>query len=389
MQILFYSYNFTPKDRGGMEKFFLSIIQKLKKQHQIVLLLPNWHNISLNGVKIYHIPEFKFEFKIDNLNNIKSSILGFLKIISSLIATILFLPFILFRNKIDIVNIFQPSHSTPLICLISRLLRKKTIISLRGLDWYVHPLIQITKDLSFIFTNNILTNSKDLFDCYKRTSILPQFLFLNKRIYTIPNGIDTNFWKPNKEQIKEKKNDLVFVGHLYDKSHIFNKGIGNLSKALKIIREKHNKKLKTIIIGEYDLKLLKEMINSDIDKYFNFKGFLHSKTLIKNELQNSKIFVLSSNSEGLPNCLMEAMALEMPCIASNVGSISTLIDNNKNGLIFELKKPNELPNLILYLLKNNNLQKKLGKNARKKMINQFNWDIVIKKYNILFKKLIK
>ena len=158
---------------------------------------------------------------------------------------------------------------------------------------------------------------------------------------------------------------------------------------MKIIREKHNKKLKTIIIGEYDLKLLKEMINSDIDKYFNFKGFLHSKTLIKNELQKSKIFVLSSNSEGLPNCLMEAMALEMPCIASDVGSISTLIDNNKNGLIFELKKPNELPNLILYLLKNNNLQKKLGKNARKKMINQFNWDIIIKKYNILFKKLIK
>ncbi|KKL23210.1 hypothetical protein LCGC14_2427690, partial [marine sediment metagenome] len=97
---------------------------------------------------------------------------------------------------------------------------------------------------------------------------------------------------------------------------------------------------------------------------------------------------LPSISEGMPNSLMEAMALEMPCIASNVGGVPELIEHNVDGLIFEPKNPKKLADLIRLLLEDENLQKKLGMNARKKMMNKFNWNQIIKKLEIFYGKLL-
>ena len=84
---------------------------------------------------------------------------------------------------------------------------------------------------------------------------------------------------------------------------------------------------------------------------------------------------------------MEAMALEMPCIASNVGGVPELIENNVDGLIFEPKNPKKFADLIRLLLEDKNLQKKLGRNARKKMENKFNWNRIIKKFDSLYGRL--
>ncbi len=45
MNTLFYSYNFLPKDGGGIEKYLISLVQRLKKGDQIILVLPQWQNI--------------------------------------------------------------------------------------------------------------------------------------------------------------------------------------------------------------------------------------------------------------------------------------------------------------------------------------------------------
>ena len=133
--------------------------------------------------------------------------------------------------------------------------------------------------------------------------------------------------------------------------------------------------------------LLKKTISPDIEKYFNFYGFLENYNTLKSKIQKSKIFVLPSVSEGMPNSLMEAMALEMPCLASNVGGVPELIEHNVDGLIFEPKNPKEIADLIRLLLEDEHLQKKLGINARKKMKNKFNWNQIIKKFEILNEKL--
>lgn len=63
-------------------------------------------------------------------------------------------------------------------------------------------------------------------------------------------------------------------------------------------------------------------------------------------LECSDLFVLPSHREVLPIALLEAMGAGLPCVATNVGAISTVIDNGKNGLIVESGSPRELANAI-------------------------------------------
>ena len=64
------------------------------------------------------------------------------------------------------------------------------------------------------------------------------------------------------------------------------------------------------------------------------------------------IFVLPSISEGMPICLLEAMASGCPIVASSVGGIPQMIENGKTGILVEPANVDALSNSILHLLGN-------------------------------------
>ena len=82
-----------------------------------------------------------------------------------------------------------------------------------------------------------------------------------------------------------------------------------------------------------------------------FKG--NSKTWQEDE-KRSSLFVLPSNYEGMPNSLMEAMALGIPCISTNcpIGGPAKLIRNNINGLLTEVGNVGQLISKIRFVLDN-------------------------------------
>ena len=86
---------------------------------------------------------------------------------------------------------------------------------------------------------------------------------------------------------------------------------------------------------------------------------------IQEKISNATMFVLSSNYEGIPNSLMEAMALGLPCIATDcpVGGPRLLIDNGKNGLLVRTGDKGELVASIRKLLSNHELSETIGNNA--------------------------
>ena len=387
MKILIYSYNFLPKNRGGMEKFIFSLVQRLKKEHEISLLLHKRHNICISDVKTYYVGEIFSNYNRENLSRLKLLIKDLLQLLSNIISTSIVLPRVLKKNKIQIVTVFQPSLYSTLVNFIALLFKKRTCISLRGIEAEANFFYQLSMDLTFLFSRAVIINSKDLFDRYLKTTIIPRIFFSKKNTFYLPNGVNVDYWKPDKTEDLSKESDLIFVGNLTDKSQIKNKGISFLYEAIKILRENNNLILKVVVIGRANMYLLKKMIAPDIEKYFIFYGFLENYNTLKSKIQTSRIYILPSISEGMPNSLMEAMALEMPCIASNVGGVPELIEHNVDGLLFEPNNPKKLAELIRLLLENENLQKKLGINARKKMVNDFNWNQIIKKFEILYGKL--
>ena len=82
---------------------------------------------------------------------------------------------------------------------------------------------------------------------------------------------------------------------------------------------------------------------------------------------NASIFVLSSDYEGMPNALMEAMALGLACISTDCdgGGARELIKHGENGLLVEKGNLKELSNALDRLLAQRELREKLGSSASK------------------------
>lgn len=83
-------------------------------------------------------------------------------------------------------------------------------------------------------------------------------------------------------------------------------------------------------------------------------------------IRTARLFVLSSDFEGMPNALMEAMSLGVPCISTDCrpGGARTLIDDGKNGFIVPVRDVNALAEKMLYLLDNPKVAEQVAKEAR-------------------------
>lgn len=110
---------------------------------------------------------------------------------------------------------------------------------------------------------------------------------------------------------------------------------------------------------------------------------------IEKDIYNAGIFVLSSNYEGMPNALMEAMALGLPCISTDcpVGGPKTLIKNGENGLLVPVGDEEALSIAILKLIEDNELSQKIANNALK-ISEKFNPNIINQQWEDFINKII-
>ena len=124
---------------------------------------------------------------------------------------------------------------------------------------------------------------------------------------------------------------------------------------------------------QYKLKIfgdgpLKEELQKQInDLHMKDKIFLCGVTDdMKQELEKSKIFVLSSDYEGMPNALIEAMVVGCAVISTDCpcGGPKELIKNNKNGILIPIENEEKLIKSINFLIEDENNAEIMGKNAK-------------------------
>lgn len=92
--------------------------------------------------------------------------------------------------------------------------------------------------------------------------------------------------------------------------------------------------------------------------------FLGSKTEMSSIYQQATVFVLTSDHEGTPNVLLEAMASGLPVVATSVGGIPEIVQHGRTGLLVDQHNPGELINATRQLIENPNLRLELGTQAR-------------------------
>lgn len=113
------------------------------------------------------------------------------------------------------------------------------------------------------------------------------------------------------------------------------------------------------------------VIEHDLARHVIFRGALnHGQT--RQQLEQADIFALASFAEGIPIALMEAMAMEIPCVSTSIAGIPELIRHNVDGLLVAPSSVEALASAIDQLVGNPELRRNLGASARARVIDCYN-----------------
>lgn len=221
------------------------------------------------------------------------------------------------------------------------------IKALKGIDYVIGRTTwdkactnQINPNLRYYHCNEILRDefynrSWDISTCEKYSIFVSQGSYPIKGLHLMLESL--------KIIIKQYPQTKLYIG-------------GNDITKSNTIKEK----LKITSYGIY----IKDLINKyGLKNNVVFTGILNERQMCERYLQ-SHVFVCPSTIENSPNSLGEAMLLGVPCIASNVGGVTDLLDHKKEGFVYPSDAPYMLAHYVSDIFKDNDLALRFSNNAK-------------------------
>jgi len=288
---------------------------------------------------------------------------------------------IIIKKHIDVVHLNNDisRHTGSIIGAV--LARKPIVITMRGsMGGYVSRI------------SRALAKFVDQFICvsaYVRDDEIA-FHVPPDRMGVVYDGIDLNRYQCDYAQrrgstLKPIGYTVGIVGnlHRYKGHNIFIQAASDMIKT----RDDINFVIVGKIVDEDYYRELTHLIQTlGIDKFLAFEGFVNN---IPERLSQLDIFVHASIiAESFGMVICEAMAMELPVISTNMGGPKEIITNNKDGLLIDAGKPEELATAILRLLSDEALRVRLGRNARKTVEQKFDLQMTVTNLENLYEDVL-
>jgi glycosyltransferase involved in cell wall biosynthesis len=185
-----------------------------------------------------------------------------------------------------------------------------------------------------------------------------------EKIFVLPNTLDFALFR-KLNSIKEY--DIISLGRICEEKRI--------DIFVNIVAELKNKvpNIKAAIAGngpqkELIINLVKQL---SLENNIDICGFIPDEELT-DFFNKGKVFLLTSETEGLPRTIIQAAACGIPVVASNVGDINDVIDHGINGfLVNECNNVKEYTSRVLQLMNNNDLYEQFSVSLENKVRHQF------------------
>lgn len=217
-----------------------------------------------------------------------------------------------------------------------------------------------------------------------------QVFNLQKDYKVIPNAIDTRLFNP--ERNEQEIQQILYFGTLIRKKgvleipEIFNQVVSKVPDTELILVGKDASDIKTGSNSTWSL--MKLLFSKNAIKQVKYIGQVpYSK--IKAYINESSLCIFPSFAEALPVSWLEAMAMQKPLVASNIGWANEMIEDGKEGFLVDPKKHHEFSLKIVNLLRDNTLQESLSEAARSKVITQYDIEVVAKQHIDFYKNVIE
>jgi glycosyltransferase involved in cell wall biosynthesis len=309
------------------------------------------------------------------------------------------------KNPLNIFRILKyfNTHSPDLIhtqlefsdilgTIAAKILRKPSVSTLHTLDVVKNYKFSAARQkLKWLVLNNFCDQNIAVSN-HTRNHHIQNGNIPPPKIKTIYNGIQVSrFRDRNTSLLEEKKKDLNLNTYKKIITTIAvvrePKGIQYMINALPAIIEHHPETIYLIVgDGDHSASIRNMIARKNLDKNAIMLGH---RTDIPDLLGISDLFVLPSLGDALPTVLIEALAAGVPVIATDVGGIPEIIENNKNGLLIPPADSESLVAACLKLMENDDDAKQLINAGLEKAHNQFDVSNQVKQLGNIYMELIK
>jgi UDP-glucose:(heptosyl)LPS alpha-1,3-glucosyltransferase len=346
--------------------FLLELLPYFTKRHSIHIFAGKWDKANNKRVHFHKVPVFFSNFFLQEL---------FFSISSTIIM----------KNQTFDATIAQPTrYMSPDIALMQ--------FCYKGWDEYKKKMglkLTFAERLSPIIEKYNLKKCKKIIATSEgiKKEVMEFYQIPENKIVVIPNGVNPKecfFTKKERMKLREKlgfsKDDkiLLFVGR-----NLKRKGLEYVLKSLPMVKEKN---MKLIICGgddEYHRGIVRELNQED-------------RVIFVGDVKNvpeycaiGDVFVFPTFYEGFSFATLEAAASGLPVIAAVANGTEDLIENGKNGFLLKDRKPETIANKINQLFEDDNLRARMGKNARKTILEKYSFDKIAKQILEVIDEVVK
>ena len=283
------------------------------------------------------------------------------------------------NNGFDIVHFEYSGIAAALISVLPDI-QPKTVVSCRGSAEKVKPLtephrVEKLKQV-FTFIKGIHCVSEDM-----KQTIAPYCPDISRAFVNRP-AIDASFFEPKEKPVNEVLQILTIGRFTFQKGYL----LGLM--AMKQLADKGYRFVWNIIgEGPQEEELIFHIHTLGLTEHVKLLG-KKNKNEVNDLLAASDVFFLSSVYEGIPNVVLEAMAMELPVVTSKCGGVDEVIEHGKDGLIAELYDVDGLTTQLETLLKNRQLRMDIGKEARQKILAEYTLQRQVKVFEEAYRHIV-
>lgn len=300
------------------------------------------------------------------------------------IAGILKLSRLIKKQKIDIIH--THGYKSDIMGLIAaKMTGIKSVTTPHGFENNPDLKLQLFIRLGCLglkYLDRVVPLSEELKADILRIKVRPE------KVRTIINGVDLE----EIETQRQKNTPPVYpdqnekkIGYVGQMAH--RKNVGDLINTFDLLYREH-KNIRLILIGEgpHRDNLEKKVKSLASASKIEFLGFRPDRLKLVKEMN---LFCMTSSLEGIPRCMMEAMALEVPVAAFNIPGVDKLIIPEKTGLLAPFGDEIALKRCWERLLFDEELSSRMAQNGRDHVVKNFSAGRMAEEYTELYQEMMK
>lgn len=362
-----------PLEKGDKLRAFHQI-KELSKKHEIILCALSDEKVSKESMDI--LSEYCAEIKVIRLYKWKV----YFNLVKGLLFSNQSLQVAYFYSKkaqklIDeFLKEYQPNHIYCQLIRVTEYVRESDIPKTldymdalaRGMERRVEEAPFYLRWFLKLETTRLKRYEHFIFEDFDYTTIISEqdknliVNIKNDRIVVVPNGVD---YQTYKKQELQKEYDLIFTGNMAYPPNV--DSVVYLASEIMPLVWKDNPDIRLVIVGAKPSPKVQKLKNNKVI----VTGWVDD---ISEYYAKSKVFVAPMQiGTGLQNKLLEAMAMNLPCITSNLANNALNAEPNKSVLIGE--NPNDYANHIVQLLQNKDLYQTIAKNGHEFVKQNYTW----------------